>query len=88
MKLSLKVVVSDFDGSYSVESETVGIPFVPAFSVSYVSVTLTQSERAAKVIVNTIATKAIESEWVYAAVCMYLWSVCVYVYVQYISANP
>ena len=29
MKLSLKVVASDFDGSYNVESETVGVPFVP-----------------------------------------------------------
>ena len=51
MKLSLKVVASDFDGSYSVESETVGVPFVPAFSVSHASVTLTQSEKVAKVVV-------------------------------------
>ena len=44
------------------ESETVGVPFVPAFSVSHASVTLTPSEKVVKVIVNTIATKAIESE--------------------------
>ena len=51
MRLSLKVIAGDFDGSYSVESETVGVPFVPAFSVSHASVTLSQSEKAAKVIV-------------------------------------
>ena len=51
MKLSLKVVAGDFDDSYSVESRTVGVPFVPAFSVSHASVTLTQSEKVAKVIV-------------------------------------
>ena len=50
-KLSLKVVAGDFDGSYSVESRTVGVPFVPAFSVSHASVTLTQSEKVAKVVV-------------------------------------
>ena len=50
-KLSLKVVVGDFDGSYSVESETVGVPFVTALSVSHASVTLTQSEKVAKVII-------------------------------------
>ena len=51
MKLSLKVVAGDFDSSYSVESERVGVPFVPAFSVSHASVTLTQSEKVAKVVV-------------------------------------
>lgn len=51
VKLSLKVLAGDFDSSYSVESETVGVPFVPAFSVSHASVTLTQSEKVAKVVV-------------------------------------
>ena len=51
VKLSLKVVTGDFDGSYSVKSRTVGVPFVPAFSVSLASVTLIQSEKVAKVIV-------------------------------------
>ena len=51
MKLSLKVIAGDFDGSYSVESRTVGVPFVPAFSVSHASVILTQSAKVAKVVV-------------------------------------
>ena len=51
MKLLLEVVAGNFDGSYSVESRTVGVPFVPAFGVSLASVTLTQSEKVAKVVV-------------------------------------
>ena len=45
MKLSLKVVAGDFDGSYSVTSRTVGVPFVPASSVSHASVTLLRVRR-------------------------------------------
>lgn len=51
MTLSLQVVASDFAGVYSVRSEPVTVPFVPAFNISQSSLALCQSGKGGNVTV-------------------------------------
>ena len=90
MTLSLQVVASDFAGVYSVRSDPVTVPFVPAFNIPQSSVALCPSGKGANVTVwgtpdhlrqLEVSECTLESLHGMAQACRCL-HVCVCVYLQ------